>query len=207
MKIIKPIVLILFLSGSIPTFGSGFPTVDLAAIAQMIKEAATQAKQFHEQMTSIKMQIAEAKKHSGVWGELNNFNNLNANNYLLDKNFESNIEKTLPALRNKFNLNSDNPDIQSRYDGLLKDYAFQETIYNNSVKREKTITALMQQLDKAVTPAQKSAIENNIASQRLQMDNETRLIANRQAMLNQQNLIETKLRQQQWKLDLVKDNF
>lgn len=207
MKIIKPIVLILCLSGSISTFASGFPTVDLAAIAQMIKEAATQAKQFQEQMTSIKMQIAEAKKHSGIWDELNNFNNLNANNYLLDKNFESNIEKTLPALRNKFNLNSDNPDIQSRYDGLLKDYAFQETIYNNSVKREKTITALMQQLDKAVTPAQKSAIENNIASQRLQMDNETRLIANRQAMLNQQNEIETKLRQQQWDDKMWTDNF
>ncbi|MGD6739547.1 type IV secretion system protein [Photobacterium leiognathi subsp. mandapamensis] len=70
MTIAKSLLLIILLTSSASASAFGVPTFDVAAIAQMVKEATTQAEQFRQQMASIKAQIEEAKKHNGVWGDI-----------------------------------------------------------------------------------------------------------------------------------------
>lgn len=190
MNIAKPLLLSILLTSSSLTYAAGIPTIDVASIAQMAKEAITQAEQFRQQMESIKTQIEEAKKHNGVWGEIGGLTDSTANNYLKGDRLDSLLNGEIAGLRDKFDLKSDNPDIQKQYDGLLKDYAFQETVYKNAQEREKNISDLIKKLERAETPAQKSSIESSLLSQQLQMQNEAKLIANRQAMIKQQQEIE-----------------
>lgn len=190
MNIAKPLLLSILLTSSSLTYAIGIPTFDATTIAQMVKEATTQAEQFRKQMESIKTQIEEAKKHNGVWGAIGGLTDGTANNYLKGDRLDSQLNGEIAGLRDKFDLKSDNPDIQKQYDGLLKDYAFQETVYKNAQEREKNISDLIKKLEQAETPAQKSSIESSLLSQQLQMQNEAKLIANRQAMIKQQQEIE-----------------
>lgn len=190
MNIAKPLLLTILLTSSTLVTASGIPTIDIASIAQMAKEAATQAEQFRQQMSSIRTQIEEAKKHVGVWGDIRGLTNSYANNYLKGSSLDAQLNGAIAGLRDQFNLKSDNPELQKLYDGILKDYAFQETVYKNAQERENKISQLIEKLGQAETPAQKSSIESSLLSQQLQMQNEAKLIANRQAMIKQQQEIE-----------------
>ncbi|WP_419208000.1 type IV secretion system protein (plasmid) [Photobacterium leiognathi subsp. mandapamensis] len=207
MTIAKSLLLIILLTSSASASAFGVPTFDVAAIAQMVKEATTQAEQFRQQMASIKAQIEEAKKHNGVWGDIGGLTNSYANNYLKGSSLDAQLNGAIAGLRDQFDLKSDNPDIQRRYDGILKDYAFQETIYKNAQEREKHISDLIEKLAQAETPAQKSSIEASLLSQQLQMQNEAKLIANRQAMIKQQQEIEHQRYLKERENNRLRDNF
>jgi type IV secretion system protein VirB5 len=199
------------LTGGVPIPRSGIPVIDVAGIAQFAKEAVTQAKQFKDRMDAVRNQIAEAKNQldeakrqgefyknmvEGHWSIEDVFNNPAASQYLANSNWESIYSEIgdIDNLRDKFDLKSDNPATQKQYDSMLKQYAFQEKTYNLSVERQNRIMQLTNMLKSADTPSKKADLANSIQFERVQLANDSKMMADLDSLMKRQETLETNSR-------------
>ncbi|WP_171027768.1 type IV secretion system protein [Photobacterium damselae] len=206
-------------------FASGIPVIDVAGIAQMAKDALTQANQFKQRMDSVRQQISEAKNqldeakrqgehykkmvegHSDLFE--NALNDPSASRFLANSQWEDIYSHIgdISSLRDKFDLKSDDPIVQKQYDSILKNYAFQEKTYQASVERYNRITKLTSMLKSADTPAKKADLANSIEFERVQLANDNQLIQDMQELMDRQEAIETKVRIQKKKDKMMSLNW
>lgn len=164
----KLIPLLLFSSMS---YGSGIPVIDVAGIAQMVKEATVQAEQFRQQYENMKSQLDTAKStadhykkmvegHWDIASLLNDPAILNA----LPKDWKSIYTSAsgLNELRDKYNLKSSNPTIQAQYDNELIGFSLTENLYKSSHAIANKIQTLQQKFIEAQTPQTKADLSNAI---------------------------------------------
>lgn len=214
---IKKIVLTLAMIASFNSYAAGIPVMDVTTLAEIIKNAATQANQFRQQMSSMRDQIDEARNQgkfykdmvNGHWSIEDILNNPLASNYLISDDWKSIINSVndIAGLRDEFGLVSNNPNTQKQYDEILKTYKFKEETYKKSVERQKRITQLSQRFSQATTPSTKQDLMNSIQFEKMQMENDQHLIDSINQMQTQQITMQQQAQVQQNLKVLLKDNF
>lgn len=223
---LKKTALAIALIVSSPSYSAGIPTIDVAAIAQMVKDGVEQVQRFKEQMDAVRSQIEEAKnqlneaKRQGQFYEdmVNNYTDVfenaliipDASDYLTHGSWDSIYDSQsndINSLRNKYGLKSDDPKMQAYYDSLLQNHSLQEKQYESSVARQNRLVTLSQLFQSADTPAKKADLANSLEFEKIQLENERALAANMQALMQQQRNLETTLRVQTSKAKLLKKEW
>lgn len=202
MKRIYMLVFALFINNANAV---GITVYDPTAYMHLLKEAATQARNFKEQMDAVRSQIDEAKRQgkfyqdmvNGHWDVEDVLNDPSVSSYLADSEWMSvlNDVNDIYSLRDEFNLKSDDPATQSRYDSLLKNYAFQERNYKASVSRQKRISKLTDMIKSADTPAKKADLANSLQFESVQLANENQLMESMRQLAEQKQQMEQKARE------------
>ncbi|EGU31276.1 conjugal transfer protein TrbJ [Vibrio ichthyoenteri ATCC 700023] len=222
----KKIALAIALVVSTPSYSAGIPTIDVAAIAQMVLDGAEQVKRFKEQMDGVRNQIQEAKNqlleaerqgqfyedmvnnHTDIFS--NALNKPNSSDYVTHGSWDSiygSQSDDISSLRNKYGLESDDPKTQQYYDSLLQNHSLQEKQYKSSVERQNRLIQLSGLLQSADTPAKKADLSNSLEFERIQLDNERLLASNMQSLMEQQRDLETTLRIRTNKKNLLKKEW
>ncbi|EPN0316292.1 type IV secretion system protein [Vibrio vulnificus] len=214
IKKVLPVALAASIGVSAPVNATGIPTIDVAAIAQMIQDGLETAKRFREQMKEVRQQINVAQNHT------NTVKNLNEGNYhdefldvLADPEASSylgledwsqiyNDLDEIEKLRKEFGLWGDmvDSDSQKRLDIALYTYSFMEKSHKKSVERQKRIEKMQRQYQLADNPAKKADLQNALQYEQLQMENDKMLIANMESLMNQESELQrrqTNIKQRQ----------
>lgn len=167
----KKLTLAILLILSSSSFATGIPVIDVAGIAQMIKEATIQAEQFKQQYDNMKNQLDTAKATAdhykkmveGHWNIAQLLNDpaiMNA----LPVNWKDiySSASNLSSLREQYNLKSNNPVIQKQYDNELIGLSLAESLYKSSYSIAGKIQKLQQEFSQAATPSTKQDLSNAI---------------------------------------------
>ena len=197
---VKKLSLVIALLLPFGAFATGIPTIDIASITEMIKEASTEAKNFATDMSEARKRLSEMKSQGeyykkmvdGHWNYEKILNDPNLNHFFaLDdwKDIYNNVHN-IDELRDEFDMHSDNPEIQSAYDQHLKMYAAQENFYNTTVKRNKHMQSLLEEFSNATTPSQKEDIANSIHFEQTQIENDGKMMASISKLMEDQSRLE-----------------
>ncbi|ECO4189895.1 conjugal transfer protein [Salmonella enterica] len=180
-------------------FASGIPVVDAASIAQMVKDAATEAQHAKEQMDAYANIISQAKSQfeetkdmiSGNW-KLGDFVDQQLMNGLIPDDWEEiyNDMDSLVSLREKFGLKSDNADVQKQYDKLLSGYNVLDQAEEVNNTRVENLKQLGKLLDSAETPQQKEDLKLRIQLEQANIQNEQIRLQNVKDMMDKQEKLD-----------------
>ncbi|EAR2772343.1 TPA: type IV secretion system protein [Salmonella enterica] len=180
-------------------FASGIPVVDAASIAQMVKDAATEAQHAKEQMDAYANIISQAKSQfeetkdmiSGNW-KLGDFVDQQLMNGLIPDDWEEiyNDMDSLVSLREKFGLKSDNADVQKQYDKLLSGYNVLDQAEEVNNTRVENLKQLGNLLDSAETPQQKEDLKLRIQLEQANIQNEQIRLQNVKDMMDKQEKLD-----------------
>ncbi|MGY5823574.1 type IV secretion system protein [Vibrio chemaguriensis] len=198
------LALSLALTLSAPTYASGIPVVDVAGIAQMITDSATRAQEFSQSISEARNRLNQLKSQAqhyksmveGHYGFEEILSDPNLND-VIDLSAYSDLYDAIDDvsdLREEFGLYSDNPVTQRRYDMQLKQFKFQETLYERSVKRQERMSRLLSQFSTATTPAAKEDLGNAINFEKMLMENEQDMMTAMSEMLEHQKQLEIEKR-------------
>lgn len=181
----KKQILILLLGMPLSVQATGILTFDAANLAQMALEATTKAKEFAEIMAQSHKEFNEMQSQGDhyrkmVDGHYNfedilNDPNLNQAFALEDwKKIYDNVED-IADIRHEFNMYSDDPITQRRYNDQLRMYRTKTTFYENTVKRYERLSELLSQFDTATTPAAKEDLANAISYEQTLIQNDQQM--------------------------------
>lgn len=191
------------LLGSTPVY-AGIPVIDVASIAETIKNAAVQAKNFKDQMQEARGRLAELKhqvqglkdikestegNYGDLFGDLLNDPTLSSMFALDDWRSIYNDLGVVEDLRDEFNMWSDNPATQQRFDSALKVYSFKQKSYEASVKRQERIQKISNQMSLADNPAKKDDLSNALAFEQSQQQNDAALIARLDELMKERDAL------------------
>ncbi|NOI06707.1 type IV secretion system protein [Vibrio anguillarum] len=196
----KKWLMIFTLVASSSVFASGIPVVDVASIAQMLKDGLVRAKEFKDQMGEARNRLLEMKSQGEHYKQMveghydfeDVLNDPYLNQFIALDDWKEIYEDAqgLENLRDEFGLYSDDPKIQRRYDNQLRQYQLRQKYYRNSVERNKRMQKLYQEFNGAANPAAKSDIANAISFERMQMQNDDQLMASMDEMMERQQMLE-----------------
>lgn len=182
-----------------PLIHAGIPTVDVASIAQMIRDAQAQAQQALDALKTAKDGIAQAKAqyehYKGIAignDQLGAFLNDPALNRLLPMGDWSAMYddiKGISDLRQKYGLISTNKEVQRKFDQLLAVAGALEANYNASTERVKNAEKLRQKLDEVQTPQQKEDLNLRYQQEFLELQNQQLRLANMKYLDEQKAII------------------
>ncbi|MGF1872005.1 type IV secretion system protein [Photobacterium indicum] len=190
----------LLLSLLSPTANALIPVTDVASIARITAEGAARAQEFKKTIDNARDQFYEMKAQGDYYSDMVdghfNFedvlNDPNANAFMaLDdwKAIYHDIED-IAELREEFDLFSDNPAVQRRYDRKLRQYKMQSQFYDSTVKRNNHMQDLLKQFNTASTPAAKADLANSINYEQVQLQNDNNMMASMDAMMEKQQRME-----------------
>lgn len=179
---------------------SGIPTVDVATGIILTDNAVQQAKEAADALDQARAGIEQAKRQydeyaSMVTGnsELADFLNNPALNKILPMAewwaVYSDVEN-LPELRQRYGLQSDDPQVQKEFDKLLAATGALEENYNASTERVKNAEQLRAQLNVASTPQQKQDLQLRYQQEFLELQNQQMRMANMKALTDQEKDLE-----------------
>ncbi|APP05193.1 type IV secretion system protein [Vibrio harveyi] len=182
------------------TQATGIPVVDVAGITQMVVDSAQRAKEFTRSISEARNRLNQLKSQAahyksmveGHYGfeEILSDPDLNS---VIDLNTYSDLYDAvgdISDLRSEFDLYSDDPLIQRRYDLQLKQLRFQEMLYERSTKRNERMSRLLSQFGSATTPAAKEDLANSINFETMQMQNEQHMMDSMSDMLERRKQLE-----------------
>ena len=197
----KRLLLVIFLSFPLNLSAAGIPTIDIAAIAQMILDGVEQATRFKTQMEEAKNRLGEMKSQGDHYKDMVdghfNFedvlNNPQSNQFMASENWKDiyNDLTGLGELRQEFGMYSDDPIVQRRYDNKLKQYNAKTKFYKASVDRSNRMSDLLEQFNTATTPSAKDDIANAIRFEQTQVQNDTQMMASLNELMEKQRLMES----------------
>ena len=191
------------LFGSIPAH-AGIPVIDVASIAETIKNAAIQAKNFKDQMQEARGRLAELKhqvqglkdikdstegNYGDIFGDLLNNPTVSEMFALDDWRSIYNDLGAIEDLRDEFNMWSDQPETQQRFDSALKMYSFKQKSYEASVNRQSRIQKISNQMSLADNPAKKADLSNALAFEQSQQQNDSALVARLDELMKERDTL------------------
>lgn len=178
-----------------PVYATGIPVVDVAGILQMVTEGLARAQEFRQQISEARNRLGQLKDDAEFYKDMVDghfdferiLNDPTLNQYLALDDWKQiyNDVDDLANLRDEFNMHSDNPAIQKRYDSELKQYAAQERFYEMSVKRNKNLQALLRQFSSATNPAAKADLANSIQFENAQLKNDAEMMETMTTLMQQ----------------------
>lgn len=199
------------------TQATGIPVVDVASITQMVVDSAQRAKEFTRSISEARNRLNQLKSQAahyksmveGHYGfeEILSDPDLNS---VIDLNTYSDLYDAvgdISDLRSEFDLYSDDPLIQRRYDLQLKQLRFQEMLYERSTKRNERMSRLLSQFGSATTPAAKEDLANSINFETMQMQNEQHMMDSISDMLERQKTLEAQQRSLKLKHQIFGDGI
>ncbi len=201
----KKLALIVALSLPISTgFASGIPVVDVAAMTQMVLDATNRAVEFKETIVEARNRLNELRSQGEHYKRMvdghYDFEDVLNDPYLNDvfamedwKQIYENVED-IADLRREFNMYSDDPIMQRRYDNRLRQYRMQTMFYDNSVNRNKRMMELLDQFKSASNPAAKADLANAISYEKMQLENDKQMQASLTTMMERQRVLEADTR-------------
>ncbi|WP_375122156.1 P-type DNA transfer protein VirB5 [Pseudomonas sp. LW8] len=194
---------------------TGIPTLDAATGIILTSNALAQAQQALDALNQAKEGIEQARaQYENYKGLISGNSNMGdfLDNPTLNKimplsEWEDvySDAKDLPNLRNRYNLQSDNPDIQKQFDKLLAVTGMLETNYNASTERVKNAQQLRQQLNAVETPQQKADLQLRYQQELLELQNQQIRMENMKMLTEQKEKMESKQRSQAFE-DYIRGN-
>ena len=188
----KTIAFIIFIFISNSVYSSGIPVVDIASLTRMITEGVTRAKEFSESMTEARNRLNAIKDQKNYYQSMMeghyNFkdiiNDPTKNEFLIKTNWETVYSNptNIQTLRDEFEMNSDDPAVQSVYDNELAAYNMKNQSYSAAVARNQRMQTLLGQFSSATTPAAKADIANAIQFEQTQIQNDAQMLASLEAL-------------------------
>lgn len=185
---------------------TGIPTLDVATGMILTTNALAQAQQALDALNQAKEGIEQARAqyenykglisgNSGMGDFLDN-PTLNKIMPLSEWGEVYTDAKDLPNLRSRYNLQSDNPDIQKQFDKLLSVTGMLEANYNASTERVKNAEQLREQLNVVETPQQKADLQLRYQQELLELQNQQARLENMKLLTEQKEKMESKQRSQ-----------
>ncbi|WP_434529569.1 type IV secretion system protein [Vibrio sp. K4] len=183
---------------------AGIPVIDVAGITQMITDSTARAHEFTQSITEARNRLNQMKNQAEHYKSMVE-GHYSFEDILTDPNLNDIIDLSdysdlydavddISDLRDEFGLKSDDPLVQRRYDMQLKQFRFQEMLYERSAKRSERMSRLLGQFETATTPAAKEDLGNSINFEQIQMQNDQQMMVAMSDMLERQKQLETEQR-------------
>ncbi|MBS0044843.1 hypothetical protein KFE26_21485 [Shewanella sp. M16] len=180
---------------------SGIPVVDVASLLQMVMDGAKDAQQFAQQISEARNRLNELKNQGEHYKDMveghYNFEDLvndpNLNQFMNMDDWKDAYNDTsdLASMRDEFGLHSDNAAVQRRYDRKLQNFRAQQKYYDATINRNNQLQKLVEQFNRATTPAAKEDIGNAIAFQQVQVENDQQMMKSLNQLMKEQELLES----------------
>lgn len=197
----SPLILALVLSlSNLSVFAGGIPTVSVAELTQMVKNAQQQARESLAQLEKAKESILQAKNQYEHYKSI-----MQGNDKLGDFLNDPKIKQLLPigdwqeiyyrtkdltSLRNRYGLNSNDPKVQAVYDGLLTQAWTLEEQYKATNKRIQTAEGLRRQLNRVETPKDREQLALRYQQEMLEMQAQQMQLQNARYLMEQKEKME-----------------
>ena len=200
----KKYLLVMLLALPLSVSATGIPVVDIAGLLQMVTDGLTRAQEFKQNIDEARNRLGEMKLTADhykkmVDGHYNFEDILNdpyANQFMALDDWKEvyNDSTGLAELRQEFDMFSDDPNVQRRYDNKLRMYNAQTKYYKATVKRSNNMQSLLEQFSTATTPAAKEDIANSIRFEQTQVQNDTQMMASLNDLMEKQQHLEMESR-------------
>ena len=197
----KTLLTLAFLSITQFSNATGIPTVDVAGIAQMVANNAARAADFAKTLSEAQKRLEQLKQTANHYKSMveghHSFEDVlqmaNANNGFAFNNWQDiyNDTSELEQLREDFNMYSDDPEIQKRFDQELLSYKAQRNYYNGTVARNNRMQTLLNQFSTATTPGLKADLANAINFEQLQIRNDAQMMDTLNKLMEKQKSLES----------------
>lgn len=178
---------------------SGIPTVDVAAIAQMVIDAMQQAQEAADQLGEMQAQYEQAKEQFDELKDLTTGNSRYGTRYNSDdlydylptsttagsweQIYEDMNAGTLEGYRNKYGLKSDQATQQEVFDVQLTNLRTLENAHRANNLRLENIKNLLKLVDQATTPQQKDDIRTRMVAEQAAISNEANRLAAMESLM------------------------
>lgn len=196
----RKVIISALVTASLSVNAAGIPVVDVAGLAQMVKDTALRAHEFKQTIGEAKSRLNHMKADLNHYKKMVDghfdfekvINDPFLNDFMAMDNWQQIYDSVgdVSSLREEFGLKSDDPAIQSRFDQELKQFKFNQILYQNSVKRNKRIQDLAGKYASATTPAAKSDLANAISYEEMQMKNDQQMMEKMTALMDKQRSLE-----------------
>lgn len=200
------LALIFSATGIAPVVASGVPTVDVAALTQMVLNAQQQAREALAQLDKAKEAISQAKSqydhYKGIVqgnDKLGEFLNDPYVNQLLPAKEWQDIysqAKDLPQLRQRYGLTSSDPQVQAAFDKLLSQVDVLEKQYNATNTRLDHAKGLRNRLNTVETPKDREQLVLRYQQEILELQTQQAQLQNSRYLMEQKEDMENAKRAQ-----------
>lgn len=193
-------------TGIAPVVASGVPTVDVAALTQMVQNAQQQAREALAQLDKAKEAISQAKSqydhYKGIIqgnDKLGDFLNDPYVNQLLPARDWQDIysqAKDLPRLRQRYGLTSSDPQVQAAFDRLLTQADVLEKQYKATNTRLEHAKGLRNRLNTVETPKDREQLALRYQQEVLELQAQQAQLQNSRYLMEQKEDMENAKRAQ-----------
>lgn len=200
------LALIFTATGIAPAVASGVPTVDVAALTQMVQNAQQQAREALAQLDKAKEAISQAKSqydhYKGIVqgnDKLGEFLNDPYVNQLLPAKEWQDIysqAKDLPQLRQRYGLTSSDPQVQAAFDKLLSQADVLEKQYKATNTRLDHAKGLRNRLNTVETPKDREQLALRYQQEMLELQAQQAQLQNSRYLMEQKEDMENAKRAQ-----------
>lgn len=200
------LALIFTATGITPVVASGVPTVDVAALTQMVQNAQQQAREALAQLDKAKEAISQAKSqydhYKGIVqgnDKLGEFLNDPYVNQLLPAKEWQDIysqAKDLPQLRQRYGLTSSDPQVQAAFDKLLSQADVLEKQYKATNTRLDHAKGLRNRLNTVETPKDREQLALRYQQEMLELQAQQAQLQNSRYLMEQKEKMENERRAQ-----------
>ncbi|PLO03095.1 conjugal transfer protein [Klebsiella pneumoniae] len=200
------LALIFTATGIAPAVASGVPTVDVAALTQMVQNAQQQAREALAQLDKAKEAISQAKSqydhYKGIVqgnDKLGEFLNDPYVNQLLPAKEWQDIysqAKDLPQLRQRYGLTSSDPQVQAAFDKLLSQADVLEKQYKATNTRLDHAKGLRNRLNTVETPKDREQLALRYQQEMLELQAQQAQLQNSRYLMEQKEKMENERRAQ-----------
>ncbi len=189
-----------------PVIAKGVPTVDVAALTQMVRNAQQQAREALAQLHKAKEAIVQAKNqydhYKGIIqgnDKLGEFLNDPYINQLLPAKEWQDIytqTKELPQLRQRYGLISSDPQVQAAFDKLLLQTDVLEKQYKATNTRLDHAKGLRNRLNTVETPKDREQLALRYQQEMLELQAQQAQLQNSRYLMEQKEKMENERRAQ-----------
>lgn len=192
--------------GISPSYATGIPTADVAAVLELKMNAMAQVTQAADALKQAKDGIDQARQQyenykSIITGndKLGDFLNNPALNKVLPMGDWADLYSSvqdIASLRDRYGLKSDNSSVQQQFDKVLAGADALERMYDAGTQRVKNAEQLRAQLNQVETPQQKADLQLRYQQELLEQQNQQAQLATLQMLEQKQVKIENTKRAQ-----------
>lgn len=153
---------------SAPAFSTGIPVVDVTAIAKTVQEGLLRAQEAKAALDQAMREYDQAKnigedakrRFEGYSDYSNLFDT--ASSYMKGNLSELAKPDNIGSLRQQYGLVSNEPAVQSKYDGMLQKISLYDNFNKQLTDNSRQLDSLQGRFSSATTPQQKQDIANQI---------------------------------------------
>ncbi|EKS5461602.1 conjugal transfer protein [Escherichia coli] len=188
------------------SYAGGVPTVSIAELTQMVKNAQQQANEALAQLNKAKEAIQQAKdQYEHYKGLLQGNDKLGSflndpyiNKLLPMKDWDDIYNKTkdLTDLRKRYGIAGYEPDVQKLFDKLLTQVDVYEKQYNGTVTRVRHAEELRNKLNSVQTPKEREQLALRYQQEMLELETQKVQLENTRYLMEQKERLENKKKEE-----------